>query len=116
MSLPKRAFDASTPSRGARAITFLASIWRVTAVASLFAFTGITMAAENSMSSKTVVLVHGAWADGSRWNKVIPLLQAKGLHVVAVQNPLSSLADDVATTNRVINMQKGSVILVGHPH
>jgi pimeloyl-ACP methyl ester carboxylesterase len=114
MSLPKHAFDASTPSRGARAINFLASIWRVTAVASLFAFTGFTMAAENSMSSKTVVLVHGAWADGSSWNKVIPLLQAKGLHVVAVQNPLSSLADDVEATNRVINMQKGPVILVGH--
>ena len=43
----------------------------------------------------TVVLVHGAFADGSSWNKVIPLLQAKGLKVVAVQNPLSSLADDV---------------------
>jgi pimeloyl-ACP methyl ester carboxylesterase len=62
----------------------------------------------------TVVLVHGAFADGSSWDKVIPLLQAKGLHVVAVQNPLTSLADDVAATKRVIDAQTAPVILVGH--
>jgi len=45
---------------------------------------------------RNIVIVHGAWADGSSWSKVIPLLQAKGLHVVAVQNPLTSLADDVS--------------------
>src|SRR6266478_2606703 len=45
---------------------------------------------------RNVVLVHGAFADGSSWAKVIPLLEARGLHVAAVQNPLSSLADDVA--------------------
>ena len=50
-----------------------------------------------------VVLVHGAWADGSSWSKIIPLLQAEGLHAVAVQNPLSSIADDVASTHRLIN-------------
>src|SRR5947199_3085364 len=63
---------------------------------------------------KNVVLVHGAFADGSSWAKVIPLLEAKGLHVTAVQNPLSSLADDVAATKRAIAMQEGPVILVGH--
>lgn len=62
----------------------------------------------------TVVLVHGAFADGSSWDKVIPLLQAKGLKVVAVQNPLSSLADDVAATQRVVDAQTGKVVLVGH--
>jgi len=62
----------------------------------------------------TVVLVHGAFADGSGWNKVIPLLQAKGYKVVAVQNPLTSLADDVAATQRVIDAQTGKVVLVGH--
>jgi pimeloyl-ACP methyl ester carboxylesterase len=62
----------------------------------------------------TVVLVHGAFADGSSWNEVIPLLQAKGLHVVAVQNPLTSLSDDVAFTKRAIDNQKGPVVLVGH--
>jgi pimeloyl-ACP methyl ester carboxylesterase len=65
---------------------------------------------------KNIVLVHGAWADGSSWSKLIPLLQAKGLHVVAVQNPLSSIADDVASTNRIINMQDGPVLLVGHSY
>src|SRR5256884_5057101 len=63
---------------------------------------------------RNVVLVHGAFADGSSWAKVIPLLEAKGLHVTAVQNPLSSLADDVAATKRAIAMQDGPVILVGH--
>lgn len=63
---------------------------------------------------KNIVLVHGAFADGSSWAKVIPLLQAKGFNVVAVQNPLSSLADDVAATKRAIALQDGPVILVGH--
>src|SRR5882762_11341369 len=63
---------------------------------------------------KNIVLVHGAFADGSSWTKVIPLLEAKGLHVTAVQNPLSSLADDVAATRRAIARQDGPVILVGH--
>jgi pimeloyl-ACP methyl ester carboxylesterase len=65
-------------------------------------------------AQKTVVLVHGAFADGSSWDKVIPILQAKGLKVVAVQNPLTSLADDVAAGKRVIDGQSGPVILVGH--
>ncbi|WP_394844779.1 alpha/beta hydrolase [Pendulispora brunnea] len=65
-------------------------------------------------SQTTVVLVHGAFADGSSWANVIPLLQAKGLHVVAVQNPLTSLSDDVQTTKRAIAGQSGPVVLVGH--
>jgi pimeloyl-ACP methyl ester carboxylesterase len=51
---------------------------------------------------KTVLLVHGAWADGSSWSKLIPLLEAKGLHVVAVQIPLTSFSDDIAATQRAI--------------
>lgn len=62
----------------------------------------------------TVVLTHGAFADGSSWSRVVPLLEAKGLHVVAVQNPLTSLSDDVAATKRVIEQQTGPVVLVGH--
>lgn len=62
----------------------------------------------------TAVLVHGAFADGSSWQKIIPLLQAEGLKVVAVQNPLTSLADDVAFTQRAIDAQTGPVVLVGH--
>lgn len=62
----------------------------------------------------TVVLVHGAFADGSSWSKVIPILEAKGLRVVAVQNPLSSLKDDVRAAERVIEAAPGKVVLVGH--
>jgi pimeloyl-ACP methyl ester carboxylesterase len=61
----------------------------------------------------SVVLVHGAFADGSDWARVIALLQARGVHVTAVQNPLTSLADDVATTKRVIDAQRGPVVVVG---
>jgi pimeloyl-ACP methyl ester carboxylesterase len=63
---------------------------------------------------KTVVLVHGAFADGSRYAKVIPLLTAKGLKAIAVQNPLSSLADDVKAVKRTLSQQEGPVLLVGH--
>jgi len=63
---------------------------------------------------KNIVLVHGAFADGSSWAKVIPLLEEKGYHAVAVQNPLTSLADEVAFTKRIIALQDGPVILVGH--
>ena len=62
----------------------------------------------------TVVLVHGAFADGSSWSEVAPLLQAEGLKVVAIQNPLTSLADDVAFTRRAIEAQNGPIVLVGH--
>jgi pimeloyl-ACP methyl ester carboxylesterase len=64
----------------------------------------------------TVLLIHGAWADGSSWSKVIPLLEAKGLHVVAVQIPLTSFADDVAATQRAIALEDGPVLLVGHSY
>jgi pimeloyl-ACP methyl ester carboxylesterase len=63
---------------------------------------------------KNIVLVHGAFADGSSWSKVIPLLQEMGYRVAAVQNPMTSLADEVAFTKRIIALQDGPVILVGH--
>ncbi|NKJ44290.1 alpha/beta hydrolase [Novosphingobium sp. SG720] len=62
----------------------------------------------------TIVLVHGAWADGSSWQRVIPLLLAEGLAVVAVPNPTTSLADDVAATARALAAIEGPVVLVGH--
>jgi len=63
---------------------------------------------------KNVVLVHGAFADGSSWAEVIARLQDKGYHVIAVQNPLTSLEDDVAVTKRAIALMDGPVLLVGH--
>lgn len=63
---------------------------------------------------KNVVLVHGAFADGSGWRKVYDRLTARDYRVSIVQNPLTSFADDVAATNRVLDAQDGPVILVGH--
>lgn len=68
------------------------------------------------MKNTTVILVHGAFADGSSWGNVIPNLENEGYDVIAVQNPLTSYADDVATTRRVIDAQAGSVVLVGHSY
>ena len=65
---------------------------------------------------KNVVLVHGAFADGSSWAKVVTQLQAKGYNVVAVQNPLTSFADDVAAAKRAIAQMDGPVLLVGHSY
>ena len=72
--------------------------------------------AKSPQGVRNIVLVHGAWADGSCWSRVIGLLEAKGFHAVAVQNPLTSLADDVAATKRIIALQDGPVILVGHSY
>jgi len=65
---------------------------------------------------KNIVLVHGAFVNASSWSKVIPLLEAKGLHAVAAQIPLTSFADDVAATKRAIALQEGPVLLVGHSY
>jgi pimeloyl-ACP methyl ester carboxylesterase len=96
-----------------KARTKLAAL--VTSLA-LLGHAGLSAAQEQSAKApaKTVVLVHGAFADGSSWNKVIPILEKAGLKVVAVQNPLDSLAGDVAYTNRAIANAEGPVVLVGH--
>jgi len=79
---------------------------------------GIQGMPTNTTTTKptNIVLVHGAWADGSGWNKVIPILTAAGHKVIAVQLPLHSLADDVATVKRAIDHIGGPVILVGHSY
>jgi pimeloyl-ACP methyl ester carboxylesterase len=64
----------------------------------------------------TVVLVHGAWANGSCWNKVVPLLEARGVEAVAVHNPLTAFEADVANTRRVVEDQPGDVVLVAHSY
>src|SRR6202790_1873605 len=66
------------------------------------------------VEARNGVLIHGAWADGSSWAEVIPLLQAAGLKVTAVQNPLNSLADSVAATRRALALQDGPTVLVAH--
>lgn len=95
---------------------------RTLLAAALIALGGLTAASATAQTTaptpakKTVVLVHGAWADGTSWSRVIPYLLAAGLNVVAVQNPLASLEGDVANTTRVINDQADDVILVGHSY
>ena len=84
------------------------------AVAALALGLGPVSAEAAPTGVKNIVLVHGAFADGSGWNGVIAALQAKGYHVTAVQNPLTSLADDVAATKRVLAQQDGPTLLVGH--
>ena len=63
-----------------------------------------------------VILVHGAWADGSSWSKVIPLLTAKGMTVTAVQLPLTGFDADAAAVRRAIALAQGDVVLVGHSY
>jgi pimeloyl-ACP methyl ester carboxylesterase len=70
--------------------------------------------AENRPSARNIVLVHGLFADGSSWSEVIARLQAAGLNVTSVQNPLTTLDDAVAETQRVLARQDGPTVLVGH--
>src|ERR1700683_3151692 len=64
--------------------------------------------------AKNVVLVHGLYADGSSWLEVIPHLQRAGLKATAVQNPLRSIEEDAAATRRILALQDGPTVLVGH--
>jgi pimeloyl-ACP methyl ester carboxylesterase len=91
-----------------------AALIRLAAVAIALLVCGQTATAATAPPIKNIVLVHGAFADGSSWARVIPILQIKGYNVTAVQIPLTSFADDVATTQRAIARQEGPVILVGH--
>ncbi|QBF32550.1 hypothetical protein CFI11_15180 [Thalassococcus sp. S3] len=80
----------------------------------LTALAGSASAEDPDLTAKSVVLVHGAFADGSAWSGVVPFLEQAGLDVISVQNPLDSLAGDVAFTNRAIARAQGPVVLVGH--
>lgn len=85
------------------------------AAAAIGVFTACSSEAwADTVEAKNVVLVHGAWADGSSWAEVIARLQAAGLHVTAVQNPLTTVEDSVAATKRIIDQQDGPTVLAGH--
>lgn len=97
-------------------------ILRVLAVTTISSL-GVALLSSQTMAgamaptkAHNVVLVHGAYADGSSWSEVIPLLQRAGLTVTSVQNPLTSFADDVAATKRVLELQDGPTVLVGHSY
>ena len=97
--------------------TFLRVRLLLIALLALAATRGV--AAHRNMATN-VILVHGAWADGSSWSRVIPFLEARGLNVTAVQLPLTSLANDVDTTKRAIALiereHPGPIVLVGHSY
>lgn len=71
---------------------------------------------EANTGKPTIVLIHGAWADGSCWQEVIPILQKSGYKVVAAQLPLANFAEDVSFAKRVIEGQRGPVVVVGHSY
>lgn len=98
--------------------TFTGWFAAVTALALLSAATVTGTAGQQPQSRgvTNVVLVHGAWADGSSWSKVIPLLVSRGLHVDAVQLPLTSQADDVGAVQRAIARVDGRLLLVAHSY
>jgi pimeloyl-ACP methyl ester carboxylesterase len=93
---------------------------RKAAFVGFFALTPLTGTAQSTTPRPApihnIVLVHGAWADGSSWNKIIPILEEKGFHVTAVHLPFTTLADDVAAVNRTLALQDGPVLLVGHSY
>src|SRR5215203_2658335 len=72
--------------------------------------------ATNATAKPTIILVHGGWADGSSWGKVITILKNAGHRVIAVQLPLHNSADDIATVKRAIELAGGPVLLVGHSY
>jgi pimeloyl-ACP methyl ester carboxylesterase len=90
------------------------ALLRMSAAAVAFSLAVMYAEAAEAEPVKSIVLVHGAFADGSSWAKVISILQAKGYNVTAAQIPLTGFADDVAATNRALARQTGPVILVGH--
>jgi pimeloyl-ACP methyl ester carboxylesterase len=92
----------------------IASALALTIGAAAFGLAGATAA--QAAPVKNIVLVHGAFADGSGWRKVSDILRKDGYNVATVQEPLTSLADDVAATKRVLDLQSGPSILVGHSY
>src|SRR5215472_7425758 len=67
-----------------------------------------------AVKARNIVLVHGLFADGSCWSEVVARLQTRGLNVTAVQNPLTTLPEAVASAERVLARQDGPTVLVGH--
>lgn len=104
----------------------ISKVFPTAITASLSLFMAVTLAPRTILAQagkttiKNIVLVHGAWADGSSWSKVVPLLAERGFTVVAVQNPLTSLQDDVTVTKQAISRLEashtGPVLLVAHSY
>ncbi len=87
-----------------------------TLLAATAAFSLLSVASASADPLKNIVLVHGAWVDGSGWKPVYEILTKKGFHVTMVQEPETSFADDVAATKRILDLQDGPTLLVGHSY
>lgn len=87
----------------------------IATLALAFATSAIAFAAQ-AAEVKNIVIVHGALADGSGWRKATEILGKRGFNVTIVQEPITSLADDIAMTNRVLDLQDGPTLLVGHSY
>ena len=87
---------------------------RITAASATTLFPAVHAFAATAQKARNIVLLHGLFADGSCWSDVIGKLQADGLRATAVQNPLTSFADAVTETRRVLAEQDGPTVLVGH--
>jgi len=90
------------------------TLFRALLLTLICAFIAKTTAHAQAKTVKNIVIVHGAFADGSGWQGVYNILTKKGYHVTIVQNPLTSLKDDIEATKRILDRQDGPVILVGH--
>src|SRR6266849_6533661 len=88
----------------------------LTSTAAAVLLLGAAAAPASAAPVKNIVLVHGAWVDGSGWKPVYEILTKDGYRVSVVQEPLTSLEDDVAATKRILDLQKGPCILVGHSY
>ncbi|OCO98408.1 MULTISPECIES: alpha/beta hydrolase [unclassified Ensifer] len=84
-------------------------------IALAFATSVVAFAAQ-AAEIKNIVIVHGAFADGSGWRKASDILERRGFNVTVVQEPLTSLAADIEATNRVLDLQDGPALLVGHSY
>jgi pimeloyl-ACP methyl ester carboxylesterase len=111
----------------AKALGLLVLTISLTTTLALTTHSGLASAQNKTLTQSTgikgmgtnttnIVLVHGAWGDGSAWSQVIPILEKAGHRVIAVQLPLHSLADDIATVKRAIDLLAGPTILVGHSY
>ena len=118
--IDRNIFRASQRAACSSALTRAIRASRSFAILLVLGFAAASVSAMASTTQKckskkpAIVMVHGAWADGSSWNDVVSRLQAKGYSVTSVQIPLSSLAEDVAAVRRTLEMQEGPVVLVGH--
>jgi pimeloyl-ACP methyl ester carboxylesterase len=96
--------------------THMSTLRKSFAIALMIAMSGTMAHAEPKLAAKDIVIVHGALVDASGWRAVHDILSKDGFHVTIVQEPLTSLPEDIEATKRAIDQQEGPVVLVGHSY